>query len=406
MEKVFILGAKRTPLGSFLGSLKSFSASDLGSIAIKGAIEQSRIDVQDIDEVIMGNALPAGQGQGVARQSSLKASIPEGVPAYGVNMVCGSGLKSITNAFTSIRAEEAELLVAGGTESMSQAPFLLPERTREGFKLGDFNVKDSLVFDGLTDAFEGYHMGITAENIAEKYDISRKQQDKFAFDSQQKALRAIDSGFMKEEIIAVEIKERRSTRTMYTDEYPNRTTTIEKMSALRSAFKREGTVTAGNASGLNDGGSAIVVASGTYVQEQKLHPLAEIIAIGQGGVNPSVMGLGPVPAIKAALKKANLSFEDIDLFELNEAFASQSLGVLKELSDSFGVGPEYIQERTNINGGAIALGHPIGASGNRILVTLLYAMKRLNKRYGLASLCIGGGMGIAVIIKNSDVTKN
>lgn len=403
MEKVFIVGAKRTPLGSFLGSLKDHSASELGSIAIQGALEQSGVTRDAIDEVIMGNALPAGQGQGVARQASMKALIPETVPAYGVNMVCGSGLKAVTNAYTAIRAEEASLVVAGGTESMSQAPFLLPERTREGVKLGNFTVTDSLVFDGLTDAFHGYHMGVTAENIADKYELSRHAQDAFAYESQQRAIHAIDSGFMKEEIIPVEVKEKRTRRMMESDEYPNRMTTPEKMAGLRSVFKEGGTVTAGNASGLNDGASAVVIAGEAFVSDHGLNPLAEILAIGQGGVDPAIMGLGPVPAIKAALKKTSLSFEDIDLFELNEAFASQSLGVFQELSDEFQVSMEYLQERTNVNGGAIALGHPIGASGNRILVTLLYAMKRLKKTYGVAALCIGGGMGVAVVLKNTEV---
>src|SRR5699024_3410555 len=287
-----------------------------------------------------------------------------------VNMVCGSGLKSVANAFTAIRAGETDVVAAGGAESMSQAPFLLPQRTREGLKMGNFEVVDSLVYDGLTDAFHHYHMGVTAENIAEKYHLSREEQDRFALNSQQKAIQAQKEGWMQEEIVPVEVKERRETRQMKEDEYPNHSTNEEKMAALRPAFKKEGTVTAGNASGLNDGGSAVIVSSEKFAEENNLTPLAEIISIGQGGVDPAVMGLGPVPAIEKALKKANLSFNEIDVLELNEAFASQSLGVLRELSEKFDETEEAIEKKTNPNGGAIALGHPIGASGNRILVSL------------------------------------
>lgn len=399
MEKVYILGAKRTPIGSFLGSLKNHSAADLGSIALKGAIEQSKVKPEQLTEVVIGNALPAGQGQGVARQISIRAGIPETVPAYGVNMVCGSGMKSVTNAFLSIRAEEAVVVAAGGAESMSQAPYIMPDRTRSGIKMGDFKVTDTLVSDGLTDAFHHYHMGITAENVAEKYHITREEQDHFALKSQAKAMKAIDSGWMQEEIIPIEVKSRRESIWMKNDEYPNRTTNQEKMAGLRPAFKKDGSVTAGNASGLNDGGSALILASGSFTDQHHLEPLAEVISIGQSGVDPALMGLGPVKAIEQALEKASLSFSDLELFELNEAFASQSLGVLKELSNQHGVPVDTILEKTNIHGGAIALGHPIGASGNRILVSLIYALKRTGKTYGLASLCIGGGMGIAVILK-------
>ena len=403
MEKVYVLGAKRTPIGSFLGSLKNHSASELGSIAIKAALKESAVPVDEIDEVIVGNALPAGQGQGVARQAAMKASLPQSTPAYGVNMVCGSGLKAVTNGFVSIRAGEAKSVVAAGTESMSQTPYLIPNRTRQGIKMGNFEVVDSLVYDGLTDAFNQYHMGVTAENVAEKYSISREEQDLFSFESQERAIEAIDNGWLKEEIVPVEVKEKRESRWMEEDEYPNRTTSLEKMGKLRTAFKKEGTVTAGNASGLNDGASATVLASEAFVKEHDLTPEAEIVAIGQVGIDPSLMGLGPVPAIKLALKKANLTLDDIDLFELNEAFASQSIGVLSILSEAFDTDIELLKQKTNVNGGAIALGHPIGASGNRVLVTLIHAMKRLNKTYGLASLCIGGGMGIAIVIKNCKV---
>lgn len=403
VQKVYIVGAKRTPIGYFLGSLKDFSAADLGKTAIKGVLDQSGLNPIDIDEVMLGNVLSAGQGQGVARQASIKAGIPETVPAYSINMVCGSGLKTVMNAFTGIRSGEYDVVVAGGTESMSQAPFLLPNRTRSGIKMGSFETLDHMMHDGLTDAFEGYHMGVTAENLAERYDISREQQDAFAYQSQQKTIQAQDSGLFADEIVPVKWKKRQKHRIVDIDEYPNREADLEKMETLRPAFKKEGTVTAANASGINDGASATLIVGGDYVKTKSVSPLAEIAAIGQGGVDPSIMGMGPIPAIKQALKKADLSFEDIDLFELNEAFASQSLAVLKELANTFHIKEELLAEKVNQNGGAISLGHPIGASGNRILVTLIYEMKRKGARYGLASLCIGGGMGAAVILKNTDI---
>lgn len=403
MQKVYIAGAKRTPIGSFLGALKDVSAADLGKVAIEGVISQSGINPADIDEVALGNVLPAGQGQGVARQAAIKAGIPENVPAYGVNMVCGSGLKTVMNAFLGIRAGEYEAIIAGGTESMSRAPFLLPSRVRTGNKMGNFETLDHMVHDGLTDAFEGYHMGITAENLAEQYGISREEQDQFAFESQQKTIEAQDAGQFKDEITPVKWKKRKERIVVDTDEYPNRQANLEKMNGLRPAFKKEGTVTAANASGLNDGASATLLVGEDYLNLSPIYPLAEVVAIGQGGVDPSVMGLGPVPAIKQALKKANLTFEEIEAFELNEAFASQSLAVINELSKEFGVDKADLMEKTNQNGGAISLGHPIGASGNRILVTLLYTMKRKGLKYGVASLCIGGGMGAAVILRNTDI---
>ncbi|WP_208559479.1 acetyl-CoA C-acetyltransferase [Marinilactibacillus kalidii] len=404
MQKVYIAGAKRTPIGSFLGALKDVSASDLGKTAIEGVLTQSGINPSDIDEVSLGNVLSAGQGQGVARQAAIKAGLSNTIPAYGTNMVCGSGLKTVMNAFVGIRAEEYEAVIAGGTESMSQAPYLLPGRTRDGIKMGNFQTLDHMVHDGLTDAFEGYHMGVTAENIAEQYGITREDQDDFAFDSQQKAITALDEGLFQEEITPVKWTNRRKQEMMVdTDEYPNRKANLEKVQSLRPAFKKDGSVTAANASGLNDGASATLIVGETYLNENDLKPLAEIVAIGQGGVDPSVMGMGPVPAVKQALKKSGLSFEDIDMFELNEAFASQSLAVVHELSEAFGVDKEVLKEKTNIHGGAISLGHPIGASGNRILVTLLYTLKRKGLKYGIASLCIGGGMGAAVVIRNTDV---
>lgn len=403
MQKVFIAGAKRTPIGSFQGVLKDISAADLGSAAIKGVLNQSGINPADVDEVSLGNVLPAGQGQGVARQAAIKAGIPDNIPAYGLNMVCGSGLKTVMNAYLAIRAEEYEAVIAGGTESMSQAPFLLPNRMRSGIKMGNFEAVDHMVYDGLTDAFNGYHMGVTAENVAQQYGISREAQDEFAFLSQQKAVEAQKTGLFKDEIVPVKWKNRKGRMVSDSDEYPNHKADLEKMGTLRPAFVKDGTVTAGNASGLNDGASATLLVGEDYLNLSPITPLAEVIAIGQGGVDPSIMGMGPVPAIKQALKKSGLSFEEVDVFELNEAFASQSLAVLHELSETFGADIEKLSAKTNVTGGAIALGHPIGASGNRILVTLLYMMKRKGLKYGLASLCIGGGMGAAVILKNTDI---
>ncbi|MER2064167.1 MAG: acetyl-CoA C-acetyltransferase [Alkalibacterium sp.] len=403
MSKVYIAGAKRTPIGSFLGALKDVSASELGSYAIRGVLEQSGIKHEDIDEVVLGNVLPAGQGQGVARQASIKAGIQVEVPAYSLNMVCGSGLKTVINAYLGIKAGEYNAIVAGGTESMSQAPYLIPGSTRSGHKMAGYKVGDHMLDDALTDAFEGYHMGVTAENIVERYGISREDQDTFAITSQKRSIEAVDNGSFKDEIVPVETKVRRETVVVDTDEYPNRKTSEEKLNSLRPAFKKDGSVTAGNASGINDGASATLVVGEDYMKANDLKPLVEILAVGQGGVDPSVMGLGPTPAIKQAMKKADISFEDIDVFELNEAFASQSLGVIKEISDEFGVSKEYMLERTNLNGGAIALGHPVGASGNRILVTLIHLMKHRGLKYGMASLCIGGGMGVAVLVKNTDI---
>ena len=400
MEKVYIVGAKRTPIGSFLGSLKSVSAVKLASQAIRGALEQAQIQSTDVTEVILGNVLSAGLGQGIARQAAIGAGLSIEVPAYSLNMVCGSGLKAVANGMSMIQSGLAQAVVTGGTESMSNAPFLVDGVIRSGRKMGHMNFTDSMLHDGLTDAFEDYHMGITAENVAREFGISREAQDQFAIRSQEKAIIAQDNGKFTDEIVPVVVETRAGVEEVAEDEYINRTTTLEKMSGLRPAFKKDGTVTAGNASGLNDGASAIILASGQLAAAQQLPIMAEVIAIGQGGVDPSVMGIGPVPAIKKALEAANLTLADIDLFELNEAFAAQSLAVMNELAAESGESVEILSERMNVNGGAIALGHPIGASGNRILVTLLYELKRRNLTYGLASLCIGGGMGLAVIIKN------
>lgn len=398
--KVFLVAAKRTAIGKFMGMIAGVPAADLAATVIKAIVAETKIDPSKIDEVIVGNILMAGQKQGIARQAAIKGGIPASVPAWGVNMICGSGMKSIMTAVNNIKAGEARLVLAGGTENMSSAGFVLPGGVRNGMKMGDFHAVDHMVSDGLTDAFEGYHMGVTAENVAERYTINREAQDEFSFASQQKAIAAIDGGRFKGEIVPVEIKTKKETIIFDTDEFPNRTTSPEKLAGLRPAFKKDGTVTAGNASGINDGASFVLVASEEAVKEFGLTPLAEVIAVGQGGVEPSVMGLGPVPAIANALKKAGLKLTDIDVLELNEAFAAQSLGVISQLCADHGVEKEWFDQHCNLNGGAIALGHPIGASGNRITVSLVHEMKRNGHKLGMASLCIGGGMGTAVILKN------
>ncbi|MDL2283505.1 acetyl-CoA C-acetyltransferase [Odoribacter sp. OttesenSCG-928-G04] len=398
--KVYIVAAKRTAIGKFLGTLTPVSAADLGATVIKDILAETKIDPATLDEVIVGNVLSAGQKQGIARQAAIKGGIPQEVPAYAIHMVCGSGMKSVMTAYNNIKAGAADLILAGGTESMSNTGFVMPGSVRNGFKMGDMTSVDHMVCDGLTDAFTSVHMGITAENIAEKYGITREEQDQFSYQSQQKAIAAIDGGKFKSEIVPVQIQTRKETITFDTDEFPNRSTTPEKLGALKPAFKKDGTVTAGNASGLNDGASFVLVASEAMVQKLGLKPLVEIVAVGQGGVDPQIMGMGPVPAIAQALKKADMKLSEIEVIELNEAFAAQSLGVVKQLCQDHGVTKEFMAERTNLNGGAIALGHPIGASGNRILVSLIHEMKRSGKKTGLASLCIGGGMGTALIVKN------
>ncbi len=314
-------------------------------------------------------------------------------------MVCGSGMKAVMNAYAEINSGFADIIIAGGTESMSNAGFVMNGSLRTGNKMGNIQAVDHMVADGLTDAFNNYHMGITAENIAEKYSITREEQDLFAFSSQQKAIKAVDSGKFAKEIVPVEIVTKKDTTVFANDEFPNRTTSVEKLATLRPAFKKDGTVTAGNASGVNDGASFVMVASEEAVNKYGLKPLAEIVSCGQGGVDPKIMGMGPVPAIRMALKNAGLKLSDMQIVELNEAFAAQSLGVIHELINEHGVNREWVDQVTNINGGAIALGHPIGASGNRIIVTLIHELIAENKEYGLASLCIGGGMGTAIILK-------
>ena len=399
MKKVFIVAARRTAIGKFMGSLSPFTPGQLGALVIKEIIRDSGISPEKVDSVIAGNILSAGQMQGVARQASVYGGIPHEVPAYSINMVCGSGMKAVMNAYAEILSGAADVIIAGGTESMTNSGFVMPGSLRNGNKMGNIQALDHMVTDGLTDAFNKYHMGITAENIAEKYAITREEQDAFSFTSQQKAIKAVDGGIFDKEIVPVEIVTKKETTVFAKDEFPNRGTSVEKLAQLKPAFKKDGTVTAGNASGVNDGASFVMVVSEDAVKQYGLKPLAEIVAVGQGGVDPAYMGMGPVPAIRKALKNAGMKLSQMQLIELNEAFAAQSLGVIHELIEEHGVTREWINEVTNINGGAIALGHPIGASGNRILVTLVHALKATGKEYGLASLCIGGGMGTAVVIK-------
>lgn len=399
-QQVYIVAAKRTAIGNFLGSLKDENPADLGAAVVKNILTQTGVNPLLIDEVVVGNILSAGQGQGIGRQVVLKSGLPIDVPGYSINMVCGSGMKALMTGYSNIASGLQNLVITGGVESMSQAPYLTPSHLRNGQKMGNFNLIDHMVYDALTDAYEGYHMGITAEHIAEQLHITREAQDNFAAASQEKALKAIEIGKFKDEIVPYTVKTRKGSFEFDTDEYPRAGTTTESLARLKPAFTKDGSVTAGNSSGLNDGAAMVMLASEAMLQEASLTPLAKIVAIGQGGVDPSVMGLGPVPAIKHVLLAAGLKLSDIELFELNEAFAVQSLGVIQLLAKEHGVSEDWIKEYTNVNGGAIALGHPVGASGSRIIVTLLHEMKKRKLTYGLASLCIGGGMGTAVIIEN------
>lgn len=390
-DEVIIVSASRTAIGKFGGSLKDVSAVQLGATVINSVIEKAGIKHDQVDEVIMGNVLQAGLGQNVARQSAIKAGIPENISSFTVNKVCGSGLKAVHLATQAILVGDAEIVIAGGTENMSQAPYLLLN-ARDGFRMGDQKLVDSLIHDGLTCSFNEYHMGITAENLSERYEISREEQDKFAASSQQKAAEAQNSGKFKDEIVPVKVPQRRGEPIIFdSDEYIRHGTTVESLAKLKPAFKKDGTVTAGNASGINDGAAAVLLMSRSKAEELNIKPMATIVANASGGVDPSVMGIGPVPATKKALEKAQLTIDDIDLIEANEAFAAQSLAVGKEL--------QFPKEKLNVNGGAIALGHPIGASGARILVTLIHELMRREEKYGLATLCIGGGQGVSTIIK-------
>ncbi|PSL42034.1 acetyl-CoA C-acetyltransferase [Planomicrobium soli] len=391
LQEIVIVSAVRTAVGSFQGALKDVPATQLGAIVIKEAVERAGIRPEQVSEVIMGNVLQAGLGQNPARQAAIHAGLPETVPAMTINKVCGSGLKAVQLACQAIYAGDAEIVVAGGMENMSRAPYLM-DAARGGFRMGDQTVVDSMIKDGLTDAFNNYHMGITAENLVERYSITREEQDEFAARSQQRAAAAIEAGKFEEQIVPVEIPQRKGDPIVFKkDEYVKYDSTAEKLSKLRPAFKKDGSVTAGNASGINDGAAALIVMSKEKADELSLTPLATIVANGSAGVDPAIMGIGPVHAVKHALKKADMSLEDIELIEANEAFAAQSIAVDRELNLN--------HEIFNVNGGAIAIGHPIGASGARVLVSLLHEMQRRDAKTGLATLCIGGGQGIATIVR-------
>ncbi|MDX9807222.1 MAG: acetyl-CoA C-acetyltransferase [Acholeplasma sp.] len=399
-QKVFIVGAKRSPIGAFLGTLKDLHPVELGTQVLKQLLADTNVPKDKIDEVIVGNVIQAGLGQNIARQISIKAGLSNEIPAYTLNMVCGSGMKSVMNAYVGIQSGFSQLVVAGGVESMSGAPYVVTSKVRDGVKMGSLDMKDTILQDALHDSFTpGMHMGITAENIAAKHQLTREELDGFALGSQQKAIQAVDSGRFSDEIVPIEIKTKKETIVFANDEYPNRGTNAEKMAKLRPAFKNDGLVTAGSSSGINDGASFMILASEAMVKAYNLPVLGEIVAVGQGGVDPNVMGLGPVPAIKDVLQRANMKLSDMELLELNEAFAAQSLGVVNELAEAHGVSKQALLEKTNVNGGAIALGHPVGVSGNRIIVTLIHELKKQDKHMGLASLCIGGGMGTAIIVK-------
>jgi acetyl-CoA C-acetyltransferase len=392
-EDVAILSGCRTPIGTFGGALKDVPAVELGALVLHEALRRAGVPAEAVDETIMGCILQAGQGMNPARQASIKSGIPESVPAHTVNKVCGSGLKAVMLAAQAIKAGDAGLVAAGGFESMSRAPFLLPG-ARWGERLGHGQVLDHMIHEGLTDAFHDIHMGITAENLVERYGISREDQDAFAAESQARAAAALREGRFQDEIVAVPLPQKRSPAKPFTqDEHPRADTTRESLAKLKPAFKKDGTVTAGNASGLNDGAAALIVAGATRAKELGKTPRARVVAYASAAVDPRVMGIGPVPAVRKALQKAGLAADAIDLFELNEAFAAQSLAVLRELK----LDPAQV----NVNGGAIALGHPIGASGARILVSLLYALEARGKKRGLAALCIGGGQGVALIVELS-----
>ena len=389
-EPTVILSACRTPIGSFGGSLKDVSAPDLGAIVIREAIARARIAAADVGDVIMGCVLQAGAGMNVARQAAIKAGIPSQIPSETVNRVCGSGLQAVVHAVEAIQTGYIDLAVAGGTESMSNAPYLL-KGARWGYRMGNAEVLDSILGEGLTCAIEGCHMGITAENIVERFGISRADQDAFAAESQRRAEHAIASGHFKDEIVAVETAKKKGEHAVFdADEHPRRGTSAATLGGLKPAFRKEGTVTAGNASGINDGAAAAVVASAARARHLGRTPLAEVVSFASTGVDPSIMGMGPVNAIQDALRRAGLSLAQIDLFELNEAFAAQALAVSRELG--------LDGSKVNTRGGAVALGHPIGASGARVLTTLIYALRARGGGKGVASLCIGGGMGIAMVV--------
>ena len=388
-KSVVITSAVRTAIGSLGGTLKNIPAYKLGSSVISSAIKKSNLKPSEIDEVIMGHVLTGGAGQNPARQAAIESKLPKEIPSYVVNQVCGSGLRSIASGYHSILSYNSNIVIAGGQESMSQAPHVV--HLRNGKKLGDTELVDSMIKDGLWDAFNGYHMGITAENVAQQFQVTRKDQDKFAFDSQSKALKAQKENKFDDEIVPYEIELKKGNTTFNKDEHPRATTSLDTLSRLRGAFKKDGTVTAGNASGINDGAAAVILMSKEEAEKRGLKPLAEIKSWASCGVDPSIMGTGPIPSSKKALEIAGWSSKDLDLIEANEAFAAQSCAVVKELS--------LPMEKVNVNGGSIALGHPIGASGTRIFVTLIHEMLKRDSKKGLATLCIGGGMGVAMCIE-------
>ena len=389
MNEVFITSAVRTAVGSFNGSLANMPAHDLGKIVIKEAIGRSNVEASEVEEVILGQVLTAATGQNPARQAAINAGLNKETPAWLVNQVCGSGLRSVALAYQAIMNNDANIIVAGGQESMSQSPHC--SHLRNGTKMGDNQMVDSMIKDGLWDAFNGYHMGTTAENVAQQWQITRDQQDEFAVESQKRASKAKSEGIFKDEIVGVEIKTRKETVVFDSDEYIKDNVQLEKLATLRPAFSKEGTVTAANASGINDGAAAMTVMSGDEVKKKNIEPIARIVSWASAGVDPSIMGTGPIPASRKALEKAGWSVADLDLIESNEAFAAQSCAVNKEMG--------WDTSKVNVNGGAIAIGHPIGASGARILVTLLNQMKRQDAKKGLATLCIGGGMGVALCVE-------
>jgi acetyl-CoA C-acetyltransferase len=388
-DDIVIVSAARTPVGAFNGSLSSLPAHELGKIAIRAALERAGVEAKTVDEVILGQILTAGQGQNPARQASVAAGIPVESPAWGINQLCGSGLRAVALGYQQILNGDAEVVVAGGQESMSQAQHAA--HLRNGVKMGSLEMVDTMIKDGLWDAFNGYHMGNTAENVAKQWQITRQQQDDFAVASQNKAEAAQKAGRFKDEIAPVTVKSRKGDIVVDTDEYPRHGTTLDAMAKLRPAFDKEGTVTAGNASGINDGAAAVVLMRASEAQKLGRAPLARIVSWAQAGVDPAIMGSGPIPASRAALKKAGWKVEDLGLIEANEAFAAQACAVNKDL----GWDPAIV----NVNGGAIAIGHPIGASGARVLVTLLHEMQRRDIKKGLATLCIGGGMGVAMCVE-------
>src|SRR5256885_4962235 len=390
-----MLSACRTPIGAFGGAFKDVSAVDLGAVVIREAIARAGVRPADLGDVVMGCVLQAGAGMNVARQAAIKAGVPQEVPGETVNRVCGSGLQSVVHAVEATRVGYTDLMVAGGTESMTNAPYIL-KGARWGFRMGHGEVFDSMLLEGLTCAMGGCHMGITAENIATRFKVCREEQDAYAAESQRRAEAAIKGGLFKDEIVPVQIPQKKGSPIAFdTDEYPRAGTTADKLGALKPAFKKDGTVTAGKASGINDRAAAVGVATAERAAKLRRKPLPKILAFATAGVDPAIMGMGPVPAVTRALERAKLKASDIDLFELNEAFAVQSVAVVKELGLS--------AEKVNIRGGAISLGHPIGASGARVLTTLIYALRARKLKYGVASLCIGGGMGIAMAIQNLEV---